>query len=81
MQWLLSNGKWVGSGDILIGLTMGAMLGSWELLGVALLIAYILGGLFAAVALVTHRKKRGDRIPFIPFLFIATMVTLLERWL
>jgi len=43
-QFLLSGGKWIGGGDIRMGLLMGFMLGL-ELGIVALFISYVLGAI------------------------------------
>lgn len=77
LQWLLSRGRWVGSGDIFIGAAMGFLLLDWRLLVLALFAAYIIGALFASVLLMFRSKKLSDHLPFVPFLALGTLVALL----
>lgn len=76
VQYLFSKGRWIGGGDIRLGVLMGFMLGWKDALG-ALFIAYALG---AAVGLVLiHREKAAwqTQVPFGTFLTLATIVMLL----
>ena len=66
----------MGMGDVKLGALVGLISG-YPLVFVALLLAMISGGLVAAVLLVFKIKKRGDPIPFAPFLATSAMVTLL----
>ena len=74
-QYVVSRGRWIGGGDIRLGLFMGIILG-WQHVIVALLLAYILGAIFAVGLLVTGRAKAGTAIPFGTFLTMATVVAL-----
>jgi prepilin signal peptidase PulO-like enzyme (type II secretory pathway) len=75
-QFLLSKGRWIGGGDIDLGLLMGAILG-WPGIVVALMIAYVSGAFFGLALLATGRKTWQSQIPFGTFLSAATVVTLL----
>jgi prepilin signal peptidase PulO-like enzyme (type II secretory pathway) len=77
LQWIVSRGRAVGSGDILIGAAMGFLLLDWRLMLVALGISYILGASVAVVLLMKNTKKRGDHLPFVPYLAAGTLLTLL----
>ncbi len=68
VQWILSRGQWVGSGDIGLALGIGLLLGDMWLLLLALWIAYIAGALMATVLLIRKRAKRKDLLAFGPFL-------------
>lgn len=72
-QYIISRGRWIGGGDIRLGLLMGAMLGGRGT-ALALILAYCIGALFASALLLTRRKKIGDAIPFGTFLTIATVI-------
>jgi prepilin signal peptidase PulO-like enzyme (type II secretory pathway) len=74
LQWLLSRGRWVGSGDIRLGVLMGTMLPIWRELVLALFIAYIVGAVVGVVLLITKRATRTSAIPFGPYLIIGTGV-------
>ncbi len=75
LQYLLSRGRWIGGGDIRLGLLMGAMLG-WQLVIVALMLAYVGGAVIALPLLLFRIKHFGDALPFGVFLVPATVVAL-----
>ncbi len=79
-QWAGSRGKWVGSGDIIIGAGMGFLLRDWRLLVIALFLAYIIGALTALVLILFKKKTIKDRLAFVPFLFVATLITLIAGY-
>jgi len=74
-QFLLSNGRWIGGGDVRLGVMMGLWLG-WQNTIVAIFLAYIIGAIFAVFLLVSKRATRQTAIPFGTFLSIGTMVSL-----
>lgn len=76
-QWALSRGYWVGSGDIVLSVGIGFLLGSWQLMLMCLLLSYILGAFVALWLLAFKRVRRGDHLPFGPFLAAAAFLTLL----
>ncbi len=67
-QWLVSAGRWVGSGDVLLGLGIGALMGSISLTIVAIFSAYVLGLVAVLFLLITKRSRLKSRIAFGPFL-------------
>ncbi len=74
LQFFLSRGRWVGSGDILLGGAIGALLG-WRMLGLALFIAYMVGAIFASVLLILRRQKTSSAISFGPFLVLGAFLS------
>ena len=76
LQFIISQGKWIGGGDIRLGLVMGAMLG-WPLALVALFLAYILGAVFGLILIISRRKDWQSQLPFGTFLTAATLIALL----
>ncbi len=76
VQYIVSRGRWIGDGDIRLGVLMGVMLG-WQHTIVALFIAYIIGALCAAVLLIQKKASLTARIPFGTFLSFSTLVVLL----
>lgn len=77
VQYALSGGKWIGDGDIRLGVLMGCMLG-WQHVLAALFLAYLVGAA-VGVALITLKRARMDQaVPFGPFLAGATIVILLH---
>lgn len=76
IQYFFSRGKWVGGGDMFIGLFMGFVLGYPNIL-IAIFLSYILGTFVAIPLLLLKLKKISNNIPLGPFLTFATFLTLL----
>ncbi len=74
-QFFISRGRWIGQGDIGLGVLMGVLLG-WEKTLAALFFAYIIGALVGVILLLTKRKSVGSEIAFGTFLSVATVVML-----
>lgn len=76
LQFLISRGRWIGGGDVRMGILLGALLG---LVGgvEALFIAYILGAAVAIVMLLSGAATRKTMIPFGTFLALAGYSVLL----
>ncbi len=77
VQHAVSRGRWVGSGDIRLGALMGAMLGTFTGLGVALALAYVSGSLVGIGLIVAKRRRLSSQLPFGAFLAPATVMALL----
>ncbi len=75
-QYMVSSGRWIGGGDIRLGVLMGGMLG-YPRIGLALFLAYVVGAAFALCLLLLGKKQFGSQIPFGTFLSAATIATLL----
>lgn len=75
LQNALSRGRLMGAGDVRMGVLMGAMLGLTH--GVfALAMAYVLGALVGIALLLARCQSPHDRVPFGPFLAVASFVML-----
>ena len=74
-QYIISSGRWIGSGDIRLGILMGVSLGIAKTL-VALFIAYVGGALIALLLIAFKQKELSSKIPFGVFLTVATFVSL-----
>jgi prepilin signal peptidase PulO-like enzyme (type II secretory pathway) len=75
-QYLVSKGRWIGGGDVRLGVMMGLLLGFPTIL-VALFISYMLGAGVSHDLLATRQKAVGDAIPFGTFLAVGTLISLL----
>jgi len=75
LQYVISKGKWVGGGDIRMGLLIGALLG-WKHGVLAIMIAYILGALISLVLMAQKKASRKTELAFGPFLIIGTLTAL-----
>lgn len=76
LLYVISSGRWIGSGDIRLGILMGVSLGIAKTL-VALFIAYVGGALIAFILIAFKQKKLQSKIPFGIFLTAATFVSLI----
>lgn len=74
LQYLISRGKWIGGGDIRLGLLMGLFLG-WQKLLVALFLAYVVGASVGLVLIATKRMTSASKIAFGTFLSASAFVT------
>ncbi len=77
IQWRLSSGKWVGSGDIILAAGIGFLLGNWEYVLVMIGVSYIIGSIVALPLLVSNKKKSKETLAFGPFLCLGTLVVLI----
>jgi leader peptidase (prepilin peptidase) / N-methyltransferase len=81
LQYLISQGKWIGGGDIRMGVLMGLALG-WPGVGMATLLAYLMGAIAGLVLILAGKKKMGSQLPFGVFLSSATVIVLFwGRWI
>lgn len=74
--WLLytvSKGKWIGFGDVKLGLFMGILLG-WKLSLLMLFLSNIVGFFIVVPGLLMGKLNGKSRIPFGPFLIIAFFI-------
>ena len=72
-----SSGKWIGGGDVRLGFLLGLLLKGPLLVLLLLFIASVLGTLFALPFLSIGKMNKTSKIPFGPFLIIATIIVFL----
>ena len=75
IQFIISRGKWIGGGDIRLGLLMGLALG-WPNIITAIFLAYLIGSVVGIGLLMASKKKWGSKLPLGVFLSVATVVVL-----
>jgi len=73
IQWIISKGRWIGDGDIRLGVLMGAMLGYPGIL-LALLISYAIGSVVSIALILVKLKQWNSRIALGPFLVVGTVI-------
>ncbi|MEK7665533.1 MAG: prepilin peptidase [Patescibacteria group bacterium] len=78
-QYAISRGRWIGGGDIRMGVLMGLWLGIERGL-LALLISYVVGAFVGVVLLLTHRKGLESHIPLGTFLAFGTFIAMIWGW-
>lgn len=72
-QYVISKGKWIGIGDLRIGIFMGLMLG-WQKLLIAIFIAYILGSIIGLSLIALKKAGAKTAVPLGPFLVIGAAI-------
>lgn len=77
LLYLVSGGKWIGFGDVKLGVGLGLLVADWHLAIVAFFAANLIGTLIVLPGLLLGRLKPGTRIPFGPLLIAGTVVALL----
>ena len=75
--FLLSSGRWIGFGDVRLGLISGVLLADPLQALLMIFIASILGTIFVLPDLLSGRQKITGKLPLGPFLIIATLIAIL----
>lgn len=77
--YLISHGRWIGLGDVKLGVAIGLLIPWWGGI-IVLFLSNLLGSLVALPSLVRHRLHGDSQIPFGPYLIIATYLMLIFGW-
>ena len=72
---LISRGKWMGVGDIKIGILLGLFFGVYQMF-TTLFLTFFVGAIVSLVLMILKKKKLKSEIPLGPFLTGAAFVTL-----
>lgn len=73
----VSNGRWIGGGDVKLGFALGLLL-MYPMKALLMLFAASLIGTLVTLPLMYRKKlKKSSHVPFGPFLIIATVVVML----
>ncbi len=75
MMFAFSKGRWIGGGDVKLGFLVGFLVG-WKMVYSVLLITYIIGAIPAIYLLIRGKATMKTRIPFGPFLIIASFISI-----
>lgn len=70
IQYVVSSGKWIGGGDVLIGLMIGSLF-NWQLTLLCIFMSYIIGSFVGIFLILLGKKDSSSKIPFGPFLTIS----------
>lgn len=74
LLFVLSDGAWIGGGDVKLGFLLGILVGGPGLAVLMLFIASLLGTLVALPFLIAKRWSAKNKIPFGPFLIIGAII-------
>ncbi len=72
--FMVSKGQWIGGGDVKLGALLGLIVGGPLMSLLLLLVASSAGTLTTLPFIATGKAKANARIPFCPFLMVATIV-------
>lgn len=73
----VSDGRWIGGGDVKLGLALGLLLGTPLQAFMMLFLASVIGLLFAIPTVKGSKPTLGAQIPFGPCLMAATIIVVL----
>jgi prepilin signal peptidase PulO-like enzyme (type II secretory pathway) len=75
IQFVISKGKWIGGGDIRLGLLIGLTLG-WPGVLTAIIISYFIGSIVGLGLIAAGKKQWGSEVPLGVFLTVGAIITL-----
>lgn len=78
-MYVLSKGKWIGLGDVKLGVAIGCLVPWWGGI-IVLFLSNLLGSLVAIPKLIDHKVDGSTQIPFGPYLITATFAVFLLGW-
>ena len=70
LLYQVSDGKWIGGGDVKLGFVMGLYVGALNAF-VALVLAFYSATLFILPLMITKKLTRKSKVPFGPFLILG----------
>ncbi len=68
-----SDGRWIGGGDVKLGIFFGILLGARDAF-IAVYVAAVAGAVVMSVLLLTKKVTRKTKIPFGPFLILGILI-------
>lgn len=77
LLFIYSKGKWIGFGDVKLGVGLALLLCNWQFALIALFLANLIGTIIFVPLLIAKKVTRNSQIPFGPFLIIGTIIAFL----
>jgi prepilin signal peptidase PulO-like enzyme (type II secretory pathway) len=71
----ISNGRWIGGGDVKLGFLLGILIGGPTSAFLMIFLASVLGSIYSVPFLIKGKLTAKARIPFGPFLIAAAIIT------
>lgn len=78
LLYAITLGRGLGLGDVKLACCIGAGLGARDAL-LSLALAFVIGGAYAALLLITRRGSRGDEMRFAPYMAAGVLALCLYR--
>lgn len=75
--YVFSRGKWIGFGDIKLGVGLALFVIDWRLAFIALFLANLYGTLLVLPGLISGKLKRSTHVPFGPLLILGMVSAVL----
>ncbi len=75
VSFLFLKQESMGAGDVKLAAGIGSFLG-WSQALLSFFLSFLLGAIISVFLLAFHIKRRKDRIPFAPFLVLASLISL-----
>ncbi|MBX4205131.1 MAG: prepilin peptidase [Candidatus Doudnabacteria bacterium] len=76
LQYFISKGRWIGFGDVKLGIFLGLIFGIGQ--GIILLfLSYLVGALVGVALIAADQKEMGSKLPFGTFLTFCGIIMLL----
>jgi prepilin signal peptidase PulO-like enzyme (type II secretory pathway) len=75
--YIVSQGKWIGFGDVRLGLITGTVLASPAFSFLMIFISSLAGTLFILPSILRGKKAMDSKIPYGPFLILGCLIALL----
>lgn len=80
LLYAVSQGRWVGFGDVKLGIGLGLILVDWQLSLVALFLANLIGCLIVIPLMATKKLQRNSHVPLGPLLIAGTVLAWFVGW-
>lgn len=74
--FVISKGKWIGGGDVKLGILLGLLLG-WPAALVGMAIGFYSATIIVVILMLLKIVKRSQHIPFGPFLIVGAIIAML----
>jgi prepilin signal peptidase PulO-like enzyme (type II secretory pathway) len=78
--YFVSKGRWIGFGDVKLGIGLALILVDWQLALTALFLANFIGCLVVIPLLATKKLERNAHVPFGPLLIAGTIAAWFLGW-
>lgn len=75
--FMVSKGKWIGYGDVRLGLITGTLLAGPQKSFLMIFLASLIGTIIIIPALLTGKKNLASKLPYGPFLIMATGIVVI----